>query len=243
MYPKIIVVENIRPTPAKSNPILLNLLDAFLEVLHGLDSFILNREVQLTSEEVARATVIKDSMRATCLPDIIQMIVIIMVCLICFVARFFLQIKPMLIYFYLQKSLDASIPKETELLCFCLQTIGSYVSWIDINLIVNEQFVSILRTLVQRSDSELLRSVCILLKGVVTKGMAAFPDKFSLITALWPELLLPLINSVSVAKILTCEPTRPASFYNEDSDEVINFLSEFSSLFGSIGYNIVEAYR
>ena len=31
--------------------------------------------------------------------------------------------------------------KNTELVCLCLQVIGAYVSWIDIDLIANDKFV------------------------------------------------------------------------------------------------------
>ncbi len=75
----MVLVQNLSPPLTKTNPILLNLLDVFLEVLQELDSFILNREAQLTSEEVAQATLIKDSMRVTCLPSVIQMLMLVMV--------------------------------------------------------------------------------------------------------------------------------------------------------------------
>uniref|UniRef100_A0A0X3PQ38 Exportin-T n=2 Tax=Schistocephalus solidus TaxID=70667 RepID=A0A0X3PQ38_SCHSO len=62
----------ITPPLSKSHPNLASLFSVFLEILKELDSFVLNRDAQLTSEEVSRANSIKDSMRVTCLPAIIH---------------------------------------------------------------------------------------------------------------------------------------------------------------------------
>uniref|UniRef100_A0A5K3FJE1 Exportin-T n=1 Tax=Mesocestoides corti TaxID=53468 RepID=A0A5K3FJE1_MESCO len=206
----------------KSCPTLLTLLDVFLEVLQELDSFIFSRQVQLTPEELTKATLIKDTMRVTCLPSIIQMLIQVL------------------------KGLQVNQAREFELICFSLQVIGLYALWIDIKLVVNEEFVNILRTLVQCTEPKLHQSLCLLLKGLVTKGMASFPDKLSLILSLWPELLQPLLNSPCIAKVLAFNsPSQnPVNgIAEEDADDVVGLLQEFSSLFGSVGYNLTEAYR
>ncbi len=129
---------------------------------------------------------------------------------------------------------------DVELISSCLKTIGLYISWIDINLVVNDEFFPILRPFVNSQNLDLLQGACLLLKGLVSKGMAPFPDKLSLILGLWTESVEPIMQSPVVAKVLNASSPQ---FESEDSEEIINLLQEVSNLFGSIGYNLTETYR
>ncbi|BHF68893.1 hypothetical protein SprV_0301193400 [Sparganum proliferum] len=188
-----------------------------------LDSFVLNRDVQLTSEEVSRANSIKDSMRVTCLPAIIHTVTQFM------------------------RNLDANEPSDRELISSCLQTLGLYASWIDVSLIVNVEFFSILGTLVCCPAPSLLSGISLLLKGLVCKGMAPFPDKLSLIIGIWSESLEPVMSVPFIARVIANAPPQPSNprltDVESESPEVLQFLEDFSTLLGSIGYNLVEAYR
>lgn len=74
-----LVAQQMCPPLSESNPILLNLLDVFLEVLQELDSMVFNRNLNLTNEQFIRTSEIKDSMRITCLPSIVEMLALILV--------------------------------------------------------------------------------------------------------------------------------------------------------------------
>ena len=59
--------------------------------------------------------------------------------------------------------------REAELVCLCLEVIGCYVSWIDIGLIANEEFVPVL---IRFMSKELLReSTCDCIHEIICKGM------------------------------------------------------------------------
>ncbi|VDM03017.1 unnamed protein product [Schistocephalus solidus] len=208
----------ITPPLSKSHPNLASLLSVFLEILKELDSFVLNRDAQLTSEEVSRANSIKDSMRVTCLPAIIHTMTQFM------------------------RNLDASEHADCELISSCLQILGLYASWIDVSLIVNIECFSILRTLVCCPTPSLLTGVCQLLKGLVCKGMAPFPDKLSLIIGIWSESLEPMMSVPFIARAIANAPF-PHPSKDDEISEVTELIEDFSTLFGSIGYNLVEAYR
>ncbi|VDK38677.1 unnamed protein product [Dibothriocephalus latus] len=208
----------------KSHPDLASLFGVFLEILKELDSFVLNRDVQLTSDEVSRANSIKDSMRVSCLPAIIHTITQFM------------------------QNLGANEHADSELISSSLKILGLYASWIDVSLIVNIECFSILRTLVCCPTPSLLTSVCQLLKGLVCKGMAPFPDKLSLIIGIWSESLEPMMSVPVIARAIANAP-RPhpsdprLAGLEDECSEVTELLEDFSTLIGSIGYNLVEAYR
>ncbi|VDK35470.1 unnamed protein product [Taenia asiatica] len=214
--------QQMCPPLSESNPILLNLLDVFLEVLQELDSMVFNRNLNLTNEQFLRTSEIKDSMRITCLSPIVEMLTLIL------------------------KSLQVDNAREMKLISLCLRVLGLYVLWIDIKLIVNEQFIGILRSLLQFTELAVYQSICFLLKGLVTKGMPAFPEKLSLILGLWPQLLQPLINAPSIVKVLGHTSSNPSLDNNRDgndSEEFVDFLQEFSNCMGSVGYNLTISFK
>ena len=58
---------------------------------------------------------------------------------------------------------------NSELTCQCLEVIGAYVSWIDINLIANDKFVTVLLKFM--SEPLLRESTCDCIHEIISKGM------------------------------------------------------------------------
>lgn len=56
-----------------------------------------------------------------------------------------------------------------ELTCQCLEVVGAYVSWIDINLVANDRFVPILLKFM--NDPLLRESACDCIHEIISKGM------------------------------------------------------------------------
>ncbi|KAL5112843.1 Exportin-T [Taenia crassiceps] len=215
-------VQQMSPPLSESNPVLLNLLDVFLEILLELDSMVFSRNLNLTNEQVLRTSEIKDAMRMTCLSPIVEMLALVL------------------------KSLQVDNARELKLISLCLRVLGLYILWIDIKLIANEQFIGILRSLVQFNELAVYEGVCFLLKGLVTKGMPAFPEKLSLILGLWPQLLQPLINDPNTARVLdhiSSNSRLDSTRDSNDSEEFVGFLQEFSNCMGSVGYNLTISLK
>ena len=58
---------------------------------------------------------------------------------------------------------------EAELVCTCLDVIGKFISWIDINLIANDKFVPVI---IRFMSAPLLReSACDCIHEIISKGM------------------------------------------------------------------------
>nr|CDS31793.2 exportin T [Hymenolepis microstoma] len=205
-----------------TNVVLLNLLDIFLELLNELDTNAFDRSLNLDEEQFKRTSDVKDAMRASCLPAIIEVLTRVL------------------------ENLNISEPRETELISTCLGIIGRYTLWIDINLIYNEKFLMILRAYVQLTSPSVLRSVCFTLQRLFAKGMPDFPDKLSLIMSLWPDLIQKIIAVPVIANTLR-RTTSNQSLNNvngcEDSEETIALILEFAKLIQMIGTNLIKSYE
>ncbi|KAJ2381186.1 pre-tRNA nuclear export protein, partial [Coemansia sp. RSA 2603] len=119
-----------------------SLVDFMLKVLGALDEEMVNPTVPRGSEELARNTDIKDAMRVD---DVNQMAHT---------------------WYAILVHMSSSYP---ELAKSTLKLIGVYVSWIDINLVVNQPFMRILYELLK---SPVLRNqACHCLTQIVGKGM------------------------------------------------------------------------
>lgn len=66
------------------------------------------------SQDTRRNTLIKDTMREQCIPSLVES------------------------WFQILQTYQRSHP---ELTCQCLEVVGAYVSWIDLNLIANDRWV------------------------------------------------------------------------------------------------------
>ena len=72
----------------------------------------------------------------------------------------------MIVCIFLQTQYETS---EAELVCTCLDVIGKFISWIDINLIANDKFVPVI---IRFMSAPLLReSACDCIHEIISKGM------------------------------------------------------------------------
>ncbi|KAJ2795734.1 pre-tRNA nuclear export protein, partial [Coemansia furcata] len=137
-----------RTNPASINPFMVDFL---LKVLGSLDEEMVNPAVPRGAEEVARNTDIKDLMRVE---DVTRMTHA---------------------WYSILVHLSDSHP---DLAKSTLRLMGVYVSWIDINLIVNQPFVSIIFSLLKAPA--LRGQACHCLAEIVGKGMRSM-DKLYLL--------------------------------------------------------------
>ncbi|KAJ2780496.1 pre-tRNA nuclear export protein [Coemansia interrupta] len=143
-----------------------SLVDFMLKVFGALDEEMVNPTVPRGSEELARNTDIKDAMRVN---DVNQMAYV---------------------WYAILAHMSSSYP---ELAKSTLRLIGVYVSWIDINLIVNQPYMRILYELLK---SPVLRTqACHCLTQIVGKGMRPM-DKL---------LLLQFISVIDILKQLDAD--------------------------------------
>ncbi|KAJ2550280.1 pre-tRNA nuclear export protein [Coemansia sp. RSA 1933] len=163
-----------------------SLVDFLLRVLSSLDEVMINPTVPRSTEEIARNTKIKDAMRVK---DVSRM------------AHAWLGI---LVH---MSSTHPDLARST------LRLVGTYVSWIDIGLIVNQPFINILFGLLK---TPILRcQSCCCLAEIVGKGMRAMDKLY----------LLQFLNIISVMKHL-------------DVDEV-EFAEEAGKLVNTVGVELL----
>ncbi|XP_075810890.1 exportin-T isoform X2 [Microtus pennsylvanicus] len=117
-------------------------VDLYLRILMAIDSELVDRDVVHTSEEARRNTLIKDTMREQCIPNLVES---------------WYQILHNYQY------------TNSEVLCQCLEVVGAYVSWIDLSLIANDRFINML--LSHMSVEVLREEACDCLFEIVNKGM------------------------------------------------------------------------
>ncbi|XP_014664369.1 PREDICTED: exportin-T-like [Priapulus caudatus] len=119
-------------------------VDLFLRVLMAIDSEMVDRDIVHTMKEVERNTVIKDAMREQCVPALVDS------------------------WYQILTTYETSHPEQT---CMCLEAVGHYISWIDINLIANDRFIP---TFVRYMSMPMLReSAADCFKEIISKGMDA----------------------------------------------------------------------
>ncbi|KAA0202365.1 hypothetical protein HAZT_HAZT006775, partial [Hyalella azteca] len=108
-----------------------------------------------------------------------------------------------------------------EIVCQCHEVIGSYISWIDISLIANERFVSVL---VRHMQDPLLREAaaeCLL--EIITKGMD-------------PITKMNLIESL-------CVVLDQAGLLKPIDDDESDFLVKLAKLVNGIGCQLILAWH
>lgn len=129
-------------------------VDLYLRILMAIDAEVVDRDVVHTQEESRRNTLIKDTMREQCIPNLVES---------------WYQI------------LQTSQHTNSEVTCQCLEVIGAYVSWIDLTLIANDRFINML--LSHMSIEVLREEACDCLFEIVNKGMDPI-DKTKLVESL-----------------------------------------------------------
>ncbi|XP_032241987.2 exportin-T isoform X1 [Nematostella vectensis] len=169
-------------------------VDMYLRILKAIDDEVVDREVARTSQEMARNTMIKDFMREQCVPEM---------------TKWWLSI------------LETYGTTNSMLTCSCLDVVGAFVSWIDINLVANDKFISMLLNLL--SVDVLRESVCDCFHEIISKGMDPVAKT---------ELVESLIGVLESAAILP--PT-------EETD--IDFLAKLAKLINGIGSQLISSYN
>ena len=105
--------------------------------------------------------------------------------------------------YVLQTTYETSNP---EVVCLCLEVIGKFISWIDIDLIANDKFVTVLLKFMTLT---LLReSACDCITDIINKGMDPIV-KTKLVESFTNVLEeRGILNPVEVKNYLTCLETR-----------------------------------
>ncbi|XP_072310024.1 exportin-T [Eucyclogobius newberryi] len=168
-------------------------VDIYLRTLMAIDAEVVDRDIMHSPEETRRNILIKDSMREQCIPSLVES------------------------WFQILQTYQQSHP---ELTCLCLEVVGSYVSWIDLNLIANDRFVNLL--LSQMSMEELREEACDCLFEIVNKGMDPV-DKTKLVE--------------SLSQVL-----QTAGFFIVEQEEDVDFLAKFSRLINGMGLSLVQSW-
>ncbi|XP_076862993.1 exportin-T [Brachyhypopomus gauderio] len=168
-------------------------LDIYLRTLMAIDAEVVDRDILHSPEETRRNTLIKDHMRDSCIPALVES------------------------WYQILQTYQRS---HSELTCQCLEVVGAYVSWIDLNLIANDRFVNLL--LSHMSVEELREEACDCLFEIINKGMDPV-DKTKLVE--------------SLSRVL-----QSAGFFNVEQEEDVDFLAKFSRLVNGMGQALVLSW-
>uniref|UniRef100_A0A8C0YF97 Exportin-T n=1 Tax=Cyprinus carpio carpio TaxID=630221 RepID=A0A8C0YF97_CYPCA len=171
----------------------LNGVDIYLRTLMAIDAEVVDRDILHSPEETRRNILIKDTMREQCIPALVES------------------------WFQILQTYQHT---HSELTCQCLEVVGAYVSWIDLNLIANDRFVNLL--LSHMSMEELREEACDCLFEIVNKGMEPV-DKTKLVESL-------------------CQVLQSAGFFNIEQEEDVDFLAKFSRLVNGMGQSLVLSW-
>lgn len=169
-------------------------VDLYLKSLLAVHSEVVDRDIARTNAEMQRNTMIKDSMRMNTVPVLVNS-------------------------WYEILRMDNV---DSQIVCQCLDVIGSFISWIDIDLIANDRFVPII---LQCLGDDLKReSACDCLREIVSKGMQPL-NKLKLI-----DSLTTVLDNLGV---FTTPP---------QGDDVIDFLAKLAKLLNTVGLEVLTAY-
>jgi len=175
--------------------------DFYLKVLLAIDCEIVDRELPRTPEETNIITFYKDSIRSHCVNDLVES------------------------WFMLLKEHSS---KNAEITCQTLEVIGAYISWIEINLIVNNRFVEFFAYALGQVD---LREItCGCLEEIVNKGMD-IGAKLKLVDYLWLHVIQAHAAALEQQKGLS----------NDDEDNC-DYLLKFGKLLNAIGENLFDGW-
>uniref|UniRef100_A0A8C4SAH2 Exportin-T n=1 Tax=Erpetoichthys calabaricus TaxID=27687 RepID=A0A8C4SAH2_ERPCA len=148
-------------------------VDLYLRILMAIDAEVVDRDIVHSSEETRRNTLIKDTMREQCIPNLVES------------------------WYQILHTYQHS---NSELTCQCLEVVGAFVSWIDLNLIANERFVNML--LSHMSVEVLREEACDCLLEIINKGMDPV-DKTKLVESLCQVLQTAGFFNIEQLSVLT----------------------------------------
>ncbi|CAG2105834.1 unnamed protein product, partial [Medioppia subpectinata] len=177
--------------------------DLFLRILLQINGDVADREIPRSAKEMERNTIIKDLMRETCLQEL---------------ADFWLNV------------INTYRDSSPTTVCLCVEVIGAYVAWIDINLITND---SIMTNLFNLFPIDTFRcSVTDCFNGILHKGMDSLAK-----TQLIEQFMN--VESIKHKLLLICDSTHANESQGNDS----LFTVKFSKLMNTIGIELIEAFK
>jgi exportin-T len=142
------------------------LCDVFLRVLKILDEEVVTFDEERTKEEVVHNSLIKDTLTSQCMHDIIEcMHSVLLMC--------------------------HARPDKLDLARSCLETLSEYIGWVNLELVGNQRFVSLLYQLMEAPALQELAVDC--LAEVVYKRMP-------------PDRKVALLKSLDVIPVLAALP-------------------------------------
>lgn len=171
----------------------------FLKILLQINAEIADREFNRSQKEVEKGTYIKDLMRETCLLDLARL------------------------WFNIIETYRETCP---PLVCLTLEVVGSYVAWIDINLITNECFMSRLFSLFDKKDFRC--SVCDTFGGILHKGMD-------------PLAKTGMVEQFMSVQAIKDKLSRIVSGTEPNLDE--EFMIKLSKLMNTIGVQLIDSLK
>jgi len=172
-------------------------IDMYLRILKAVDVDVVDRDIAHSAEEVQRNTLIKDAMRMQCVGRLVDSWYLILI------------------------TYETAMP---SLACACLDVIGAYVSWIDIGLIANERFVSVLLRFM--SNVLLRESACDCISEIISKGMDSV-EKINLIQSF--TSVLDNAGLLNVKK--------------NDEEEDGDYMSKLAKLVNVMGLQLIQCYQ
>ncbi|KAF4520194.1 hypothetical protein B566_EDAN003907 [Ephemera danica] len=117
-------------------------VDHYLRVLMAIDSEVTDHDIPHTTEELERNNLIKNAVRESDVDKLVSS------------------------WFHI---LDRYQNSHPQIASQCMNVIGAYISWIEISLIANDQFVPLLVEQLQKSDTRESAADC--LHSILSKGM------------------------------------------------------------------------
>ncbi|RIA97435.1 armadillo-type protein [Glomus cerebriforme] len=135
-------LELLQTNTMNGNKTNIRAIDIFLRILISIDEEVVNIEIPRGKEQAHRNTAIKDNMRAG-------------------------DVQKLTLLWY--ELLSEYRVRNQDIAGMCLNIIGLYIAWIDITLIVNDAFITLLYELLD--DTRLRIAACECLTEIVCKGM------------------------------------------------------------------------
>ncbi|ESO01347.1 hypothetical protein HELRODRAFT_192301 [Helobdella robusta] len=215
-------------------------VNMYLRILLMLHEEVVDRDIPHTDMELRRNGLFKDCMREQCVTDLVSSWFDILV---------------------LYESLLSTSPSiSSTILASCLQTIGSFVSWIDINLIANDRFIEIILRLMGCNkvvgSSQLVvppivrGAACSCLSEVISKGMDSVM-KLKLVESMVVILETSGVIRDVVDLLDKNENTKKALVKSEDDDgddeeeedDDDEYLEKFAHLMANFGQQLVLCWQ
>jgi exportin-T len=169
--------------------------DRFLRIILAIDEEVVDRDVERPAAIAARNTALKDNMRVIAMSTLCKA---------------------------WETILSTYEGSHHTLVGTCLHAISLYISWIDVSLVANEQFLNPVFRYLNSSVDSLRMGACEFISGLVNKGMPP-PNKIQML------LSMQIAERVSVVK---------ANITNDDDNE---FLASLARLTNSFGLTVLAA--